>query len=199
MTAPPTRVTRGHGLLEPLLARARAHRANRLIPDALRAGRILDIGCGSRPYFLSHTSFRDKVAIDQLHPAGDLGGIEWHTLDLNAEPRLPFAGEHFSVVTMLAVVEHLDPGAVENLFVEVHRVLVPSGRLIVTTPAPWTDGLLRLLARFGLVSREEIAEHVYSYPAALLGWYFARGNFDREKIRIGTFECGLNTWATADR
>jgi SAM-dependent methyltransferase len=191
--------TRGHGLLEPWLARARARRAERLIPRELRAGRVLDVGCGSYPYFLSHTSFREKVAIDQLRPAADPGGISWHTLDLNAGPRLPFADGHFSVVTMLAVVEHLDPAGLETLFAEVHRVLAPGGRLILTTPAPWSDGLLRRMARLGLVSAEEIAEHVFSYTPALLGWYFGRGDFAVDKIHIGYFECGLNMWATADR
>ena len=56
--------TRGKGLLEPSLARLRANRANQLIPKSLRDGRILDIGCGSYPYFLSHTSFQEKFAID---------------------------------------------------------------------------------------------------------------------------------------
>ncbi len=63
--------TRGKGLLEPTLAKLRTRRANHLIPPGLRTGRILDIGCGSFPYFLSHTSFEEKFAVDQLpvvHP-----------------------------------------------------------------------------------------------------------------------------------
>jgi hypothetical protein len=59
-------VTRGRGLLEPFLARQRSKIANRLIGAQHRTGRILDIGCGSHPYFLSHTSFKEKFAIDQL-------------------------------------------------------------------------------------------------------------------------------------
>jgi hypothetical protein len=55
MSNPNQHFTRGRGLLEPWLAKMRAQRANRLIPAELRAGRILDIGCGSFPYFLSHT------------------------------------------------------------------------------------------------------------------------------------------------
>lgn len=199
MTQELTRYTRGQGLLEPFLARQRARQANRLIPPRLRAGRILDIGCGSFPYFLSHTSFREKYAIDQLPPALSGSGIEWHTLDLNAEPRLSFEDGHFSVVTLLAVVEHLDPGSLVKLLKEVHRVLTPSGRVVITTPAPWSDGLLHGMARLRLVSAEEIEEHVYAYTQALLGWYFGKADFPMEKIRSGYFELGLNMWATAER
>ncbi|HTQ80471.1 MAG TPA: methyltransferase domain-containing protein [Thermoanaerobaculia bacterium] len=205
-----TRFTRGHGLLEPFLARQRARLANRQIPERLRTGRILDIGCGSFPYFLSHTSFREKYAIDQLPPAapadsaapsdiGDIADIAWHTLNLNAAPSLPFAEGHFSAVTLLAVVEHLDPGSLVQLLKEVHRVLAPAGRVIITTPAPWSDGLLHAMARLRLVSAEEIEEHVYVYTHALLGWYFGKADFPMEKIRSGYFELGLNMWATAER
>ena len=76
-------VTRGHGLLEPVLARLRANQANRLINKSHRDGNILDIGCGSFPYFLSHTSFKSKFAIDQQEPNDQSLGIEWFVLDLN--------------------------------------------------------------------------------------------------------------------
>jgi SAM-dependent methyltransferase len=192
------RYTRGKGLLEPYLAKRRARQANRLLPDQLRNGRILDIGCGSYPYFLAHTSFREKVAIDQLPPASERADIGWHTLDLNTAPRLPLPDGHFSAVTLLAVVEHLDPTSLVQLLAEVRRVLAPGGRVVITTPAPWSDGLLHWMARRGLVSAEEIEEHVYAYTQALLGWYFGKADFPMAKIRSGYFELGLNMWATAD-
>jgi SAM-dependent methyltransferase len=193
-----SRFTRGKGLLEPFLARWRARQANRLIPAGLRSGRILDIGCGSFPYFLSHTSFQEKYAIDQLPAAGAQPGISWHTLDLNRQPVLPFPDRNFSVVTMLAVVEHLDPTSLVELLKEIRRVLIEGGRVVITTPAPWSDGLLHAMARVGLVSKEEIDEHVYAYTQALLGWYFGKADFPMAKIRSGYFEGGLNMWATAD-
>ena len=80
-----TDMTRGKGLLEPMLADLRAQRANKLIPSSLRTGRILDIGCGTYPYFLAHTSFAEKFAIDQIplpqQTAAELR-IESFTLDL---------------------------------------------------------------------------------------------------------------------
>src|SRR5207237_779591 len=114
-----TRPTRGGGLLESTLARLRARKANSLLPAALRQGRILDVGCGSYPYFLSHTSFSEKFAIDQSRPDAPPPDVRWHELDLNAEPHLPFADEFFSAITMLAVAEHLDPTNLAQLFKEI--------------------------------------------------------------------------------
>ncbi len=194
-----TAVTRGKGFLEPTLARLRARTANRLIPAALRQGRILDIGCGSYPYFLSHTSFEEKFAIDQLPPAAGHEHIHWHTLDLNKDPRIPFEDDYFSVITMLAVVEHLNPNSLVSLFQEAHRTLRPGGIVVITTPAAWSDGLLKAMARLNLVSAEEINEHVYAYTLPLLGWYFGRANFSMNKVRFGYFEFLLNMWAVAIR
>ncbi len=191
--------TRGHGILEPFLARMRARQANKLIPQGLRDGRILDIGCGSYPYFVSHTSFKQKFAIDQLAPATPHDALVWHTLDLNAVPQLPFEDGFFSVITMLAVVEHLNPNSLVKLFQEAHRTLRVGGLMIITTPAAWSDGILRTMARLRLVSSEEINEHVYAYTLPLLGWYFGRAGFDMDKVRFGYFEMMLNLWAVAER
>lgn len=192
-------VTRGRGLLEPFLARKRAQQANRLIPAECRQGRILDIGCGSYPYFLSHTSFKEKFAVDQLSPKSEVEDVKWHTLDLNHAPKLPFEDNYFSIITLLAVVEHLDPTALQFLFKEINRVLVPSGRVILTTPAAWSDTLLKWMAGVGLVSAEEIHEHVYAYTLPLIGWYFGSAGFEMTRLSFGYFELGLNLWAVAEK
>jgi len=195
-------MTRGKGLLEPLLADLRAQRANKLIPSDFRSGRILDIGCGSYPYFLAHTSFREKFAIDQIplprNTATELK-IESFTLDLEVKPRLPFEDDFFEAVTLLAVVEHLDPSLMALLFKEVYRILKPQGLVILTTPAAWSDGLLKFMARISLVSAEEIHEHAYAYTLPLLGWYFGQAGFEMTRTRFGYFELMLNMWATAQK
>ena len=194
--------TRGRGLLEPLLARLRTQRANRLIPADLRSGRILDIGCGSYPYFLAHTVFQEKFAVDQLPMSEDTAvnhHIEFFTLNLNQEPQLPFDDEFFSVVTLLAVVEHLNPDSMAVLFRESRRVLKPGGTVILTTPAAWSDGLLHFMARLNLVSAEEIHEHAFAYTLPLLGWHFGQAGFEMTKVKFGYFEFMLNMWATAQK
>lgn len=198
-THPAVRPTRGKGMLEPLLARLRAHQANLLIAPELREGRILDIGCGSFPYFLSHTFFTEKFAIERSVPGATPPDIRWFAVDLNHTPQLPFEDGFFSVITLLAVVEHLDPTQLTSLFQEAYRVLRPGGRVIITTPAAWSDKLLHWMARVQLVSAEEIEEHAYAYTLPLLGWYFGRAGFAMNKVRFGYFEFRLNMWATAER
>jgi SAM-dependent methyltransferase len=200
MSQTSTNYTRGKGLLEPTLAHLRTQRANRLIPAGLRAGRILDIGCGSFPYFLAHTSFQEKFAVDQLPMPRETAvrnQIEFFSLNLNKEPHLPFEENFFSIVTLLAVVEHLNPDSMALLFRESHRVLKPGGMVILTTPAAWSDGLLKFMARTGLVSAEEIFEHAFAYTLPLLGWHFGQAGFAMTNIQFGYFEFMLNMWATA--
>ncbi len=202
MTNSATGYTRGRGVLEPLLARLRMQRANDLIPARLRSGRILDIGCGSFPYFLAHTAFREKFAVDQLKMSPETAAqnqIEFYTLNLNETPRLPFADEYFDAVTLLAVVEHLNPDSMAVLFQESCRVLKASGMLILTTPAAWSDGLLKTMARLNLVSAEEIHEHAFAYTLPLLGWHFGQAGFKMSKVKFGYFELMLNMWATAEK
>jgi len=193
-------MTRGKGLLEPMLADLRAQRANKLIPSPLREGRILDVGCGSFPYFLAHTSFKEKFAIDQIPLSSNTASalrIESFTLDLEVEPHLPFDNDFFEAITLLAVVEHLDPALMAKLFKEVYRVLKPGGMVILTTPAAWSDGLLKFMARINLVSAEEIHEHAYPYTLPLLGWYFGQAGFEMTRTKFGYFEFIFNMWATA--
>lgn len=190
--------TRGSGLLEPVLARFRANKANSLIRDELRAGRILDIGCGSYPYFLSHTYFEEKFAIDKsVSPIKE--NIHWHALDLNTTRNLPFEPNYFDVVTMLAVTEHLNPQSLVFIFMDIYRILKPGGLLILTTPASWSDGILHFMAHLRLVSKEEIHEHVYAYSLPLLGWYFGAAGFPMNNVRFGYFEFGLNLWGVAEK
>jgi SAM-dependent methyltransferase len=120
-------------------------------------------------------------------------------MDLNKIPKVPFEDDFFNVVTLLAVVEHLNPSSLALLFREIHRVLQPEGIVILTTPAAWSDNLLHLMAHLRLVSAEEIDEHAYAYTLPLIGWYFGQSGFLMKNVKFGYFELGLNMWATATK
>jgi SAM-dependent methyltransferase len=188
-------VTRGHGLLEGFLASKRSTRANRLIPDRLRPGRILDIGCGSYPVFLLGTRFAERFGIDrEAPPQIDEPGLTVLQHDVSAPQALPFEDDFFDVVTMLAVFEHLEMPVLSRLLNEIHRVLRPGGVYVLTTPAAWTAGLLGMMSRAGLVSRDEVGEHKGAYTHREIVELLESSGFERAGISYGSFEAGMNLW-----
>lgn len=197
-------VTRGHGLLEGFLARKRCAMANFLIAKDAYNGRILDIGCGSYPLFLSQTSFREKTGIDQVMNAENQAawrerGIDIVGKDLDRDPTLPFPDNHFDVVTMLAVFEHIEPDNLRATVREIHRVLKSGGIYILTTPAHWTDAIIATLSWFGLLSSDEIDEHEETHTHGSITAILTKAGFDPGNIECGTFECGMNLWARAKK
>lgn len=200
MSAPS--VTRGRGLVEAFLARQRARVANRLVPPAARQGRLLDIGCGSYPWFLLNTAFAERYGLDKVvrenaRAEGAFPGLKLVAHDLERDPTLAFGAECFDVVTMLAVFEHIEPAALVGVLREVRRVLRPGGAYILTTPAGWTDRLIRATARLGLVSREEVEEHKDAYTHEKIAALLREAGFAPDGMRFGTFELGMNLWAVA--
>jgi SAM-dependent methyltransferase len=194
-------VTRGSGLLEGFLARRRSRQARRLIPRALSSGRVLDIGCGSYPLFLVGSDFAEKYGLDRVPVSlpdelreGNLKVLEY---DVQTGGELPFPADHFEVVTMLAVFEHLEPAVLSRLLAEIRRVLKPGGMYVLTTPAHWTAWLLKLLGRLRLVSQEEIDEHQGAYRRSAIRSHLEGAGFAGDRVRTGYFEAGMNTWATA--
>ena len=197
-------VTRGYGLLEHFLSRKRAAMANALIGDHSPRERILDIGCGSFPLFLEQTSFREKFGIDQL--VSDVQKDEWArrsvTLiqwDVDPESVLPFPDDHFDVVTMLAVFEHIEKPRLVPTASEIRRVLRPGGIYVLTTPARWTDPILSALSRIRLVSQAEIDEHKETHTRKSIAEILFHAGFSRKRIMTGSFECGMNLWAKATK
>src|SRR3989338_4133310 len=122
-------VTRGYGFLENFLSKQRTRIANELMPHIKRE-KILDIGCGTVPYFLIQADFKERHGIDPNAKNKTYNGIHLHRNNIKNGGILPFPSNNFDVVTMLSVVEHLDPNSVTKLLSETKRVLKPNGRLI---------------------------------------------------------------------
>jgi SAM-dependent methyltransferase len=188
--------------LEPFLARRRYKMAQSLIPQYYRKGCVVDIGCGTLPLFLASTDFAEKIGLDKSFSSSVVQSFASPSFrliehDIEKVGELPLADSCCDVVTMLAVIEHIERQRLERLFTEVYRILKPGGAYIITTPAPWTDRLLSIMARLKLVSSAEIDEHKGLYYPASISAMLVTAGFSKEKMRSGYFELGLNVWAVA--
>jgi ubiquinone/menaquinone biosynthesis C-methylase UbiE len=197
------KVTRGNGLLERVLAKKRTTIANSLLPAGLRSGRILDVGCGTSPFFLQNTDFHEKYGVDRIpeasvETAAD-PGVMVKNFDLASGHRLPFDDNFFDAVTMLAVLEHLETETIALITREVYRVLRQGGVYVGTTPVWWADSILRNMARLRLVSSEEIEEHKTFFTRDKLHSVIEGGGFLKENITTGSFEVGMNLWFVAQK
>jgi SAM-dependent methyltransferase len=187
--------TRGNGVLEGLLANLRARKANSFIKEKYRSGRILDIGCGTYPYFLINTDFKEKHGIDPSLKFSALGkeNLSLQVLDITKN-KLVFKDNYFDVITMLAVFEHIDASKMNFVLSEIKRVLKPNGILIMTTPPPWSDKLLHLMGKIGLISAEEIHEHKTHYSMGKIVDILKESGFKKNNVKSGYFELGFNMW-----
>jgi len=101
--------------------------------------RILEIGCGSgwvRPA-LAEKGVSNYVGIDLFPPADIVGDInQWRKLGLTAES--------FDTIVAFEVVEHVD------CFAACHDLLREGGKMLITTPVPETDWILKITESLGL-------------------------------------------------
>jgi 2-polyprenyl-3-methyl-5-hydroxy-6-metoxy-1,4-benzoquinol methylase len=157
-------------------------------------GRLLDIGCGVGALVetLGHLGWNaegidtDEEVVAVCRARGlrvSLGTLE--------EQRYP--DNHFDVVTMMHVIEHV-PDPVGTLR-EVHRILKPGGRVLMLTPN--TKSLGR--QRFGMLwlGLLEVPRHLCLFNGAILSLAAQRAGFARAvwhtSARISFF-CSLNAF-----
>ena len=195
-------LTRGFGLLENFLAKKRAEMANKLIHKDHKKNRVLDIGCGTFPYFLLSSDAKERYGMD---PSVDLALLKKNNKNIFLKKmavgknRLPFEDNFFDVITMLAVFEHIDHDKLSYVLKEVKRTLKKDGIFIITTPAPWSDKPLHYLANFGLISKEEIHEHKHNLTHKKIKEHLKDAGFLDDKIKNGFFEFYVNMWFRAQK
>jgi len=196
-------LTRGFGLLENYLAKKRASMANKLIGHHSNHNVVLDIGCGTFPYFLVSSNAKEKYGLDPSVDTSILNKKGIKNIILKkikvGKQKFPFKNNFFDVITMLAVFEHIDHDELSFVLREVRRTLRKGGIFIITTPAPWSDKPLHYLANFGLISKEEIHEHKHNLTHKRIKEYLKDAGFPENKIANGFFEFYANMWFKAEK
>jgi ubiquinone/menaquinone biosynthesis C-methylase UbiE len=181
-------------VLEPLLRRMRIRHVLPYI-RAHQNCRLLDVGCGWEALFLKSVApyIVEGVGIDFKAPSLDDGKIRTEQLMLTDS--LPYRDASFDIVTMLAVLEHLDHP--EALLREILRVLSPGGQLVLTVPSKASRPVLEFLAfRMGLVSSAEIADHKVYYDKGSLNQLLTLTGFKMTIHRY--FQVGMNNFCVAE-
>ena len=161
-------------VLDKLIAYVRLRQVKQVLGTG---GSLLDLGCGYSGELI-----------------GSLGaGYRAWGMDLRVDPenkslvqgrvdeRLPFADSSFDVVTALAIIEHVaDP---DKMLIEIHRVLKPGGKVLITTPSVMGKGLLELLARLRLISQTEIDDHKRYYTRETLMSAMVAGGLKHPEVK----------------
>ena len=102
---------------------------NRAIPQYCR-GRLLDLGCGTVPYYGYYKQFVDEVVCVDWPLSAHGGQHIDHYCDLT-QP-LPLEDAAFDTIILSSVLEHIPQP--ENLWREISRVLRPGGVLLLNVP-----------------------------------------------------------------
>ena len=91
------------------------------------SGKLLDFGCGSKPYEKLFKNSNNYVGVEISGNKENLkSDIYYNGI------ALPFADNTFDSVLCTEVFEHVEQ--LEDVIIELYRVLKPGGRMIVTTP-----------------------------------------------------------------
>jgi 2-polyprenyl-6-hydroxyphenyl methylase/3-demethylubiquinone-9 3-methyltransferase len=124
---------------------------------------VLDVGCGSA-YLIDFVPAVDTyVGLDMdmrfLHMAQRFfPQHQFYQSDLEHGPLPPEIGtQRFDTVTLMAVLEHLaNP---QRVVQQLASLLLPGGRIVITTPTPLGHRVHRLGSYIGLFNYEAVEDH----------------------------------------
>ncbi len=99
------------------------------------SGKLLDFGCGSKPYKTLFTNITEYIGLDFQ---GEGHSHENENIDVFYDGKvIPFENEYFDSIFSSEVFEHLFN--IEEILPELNRVLKPNGKIFITCPFVWNE------------------------------------------------------------
>jgi len=152
---------------------------------------VCDVGCGRQALFLKKIAGLIKYGFGFDKDVENYKNSKLELKKLQISSFLPLKNEVVDVVTLLAVLEHLENP--QEILKESFRILKNGGRLILTTPTPPAKPLLEFLAfKLKIIDQKEIKDHKNYFWPSEIRKYLVLAGFKEENISIKPFEFGLN-------
>lgn len=154
---------------------------------AMHPSRVLEIAYAHSPNRLLGELGGEVHGIDPLARAAPFASMT--KLDVNKDP-IPFPDGHFDVVTSGCLLGHVAKPL--SVLAEIHRVLKPSGTLILMAPNPhyYWEVILNLWYQHFVsrVSRSKRIEHFFEFSRYTMRTSLERTGFAVEKELGATFQ-----------
>jgi 2-polyprenyl-3-methyl-5-hydroxy-6-metoxy-1,4-benzoquinol methylase len=153
---------------------ARAKKLQYFFSDVPKDASILEIGCadGWVGEYLKANGWQHYRGMDLFPPADIVGDIlKWQQLGI--------APASYDVIVAFEVVEHVD------CFAACYNILKPGGRMMMTTPVPHWDWLLKIMESCGLNQRRTSPHNQLTYLRQV-------SQFPQREVKIVG---GLSQWA----
>jgi 2-polyprenyl-3-methyl-5-hydroxy-6-metoxy-1,4-benzoquinol methylase len=95
----------------------------------------------------------------------------------------------FTVITALAVLEHIPMEELKSFIRDCRNQLKTGGLIVITVPSKWVDPILNLLIKMRVIDGMEVEQH-HGYDTNLTIPLFEENGF--ELVRHRRFQFGLN-------
>jgi 2-polyprenyl-3-methyl-5-hydroxy-6-metoxy-1,4-benzoquinol methylase len=151
---------------------------------------ILDIGSGDGALFRmasdSNIQF-NGIGLDPEIPAG----IQFPNYRILKErfPSASVSQRPFTVITALAVLEHIPMEELKGFIRDCRDRLKEGGLMVITVPSKWVDPILNFLIRLHMIDGMEFEQH-HGYDTDLTIPLFKQNGF--ELLTHKKFQLGLN-------
>jgi 2-polyprenyl-3-methyl-5-hydroxy-6-metoxy-1,4-benzoquinol methylase len=168
-----------------LIRSLRIRQVGRFLPEGAR---VLDVGCYDGALFARYAArISHGVGVDPLlATSGERGKFRFYA---DGFPSRLMREERFDVITLLAVLEHIETDDLVVWRDACARLLEPGGLIVATVPSPRVDDILHTLMKLHVIDGMSVHEHHGFDPGDV------PAVFDGQSLSLiarRRFELGLN-------